>query len=197
MPFKNLMNIDAMHTEKLDIFGPLAQSRRCLDQWLSEEGRIMPERLKRRTAALIARYFYHEDELNDQLLLSFLRHYSGQGAMDIEDPSAVRMEIGNLLGQSSFADNPSSRLPLYALSVTAAVMAVMIVSHIAGWTITPAQQNELKVMVERVSLAERRPAAAVWTEIKKPLGVRRYQDISYWDYRKVRARVADRSRAGM
>ena len=57
-------------TQTLDIYGPINQAQRCLDAWLAEEGRSLPKTLKIRASALMARYFLHEDDVNDALMMS-------------------------------------------------------------------------------------------------------------------------------
>lgn len=169
-----------------DIRAPIEQAARCLDLWLKEEERAMPERWRQRTAALLARYFQHEDDVTDQLMLSFLRHYSGWREIDLEDPSSVRMEIKTLLDKSA----PKPAQPLNVLiAVTAAV--VMTVLCFCGWEmsrmkLSPAQQADLKLRIERIVRQNKGVThAEVWSGIKKPMAVRRYQDISYWDYNKI------------
>lgn len=168
------------------IRAPIDQAGRCLDLWLKEEERAMPKRWRARTAALLARYFQHEDEVTDQLMLSFLRHYSGWREIDMEDLSSVRMEIKTLLDKSA----PKGMQPLNMLfAVTAAV--VMTIICFCGWEmsrlkLTAEQQSSLKMRIRKI--VSQNPGithAAVWARIKKPIDVRRYQDISYWDYNKI------------
>ncbi len=182
-------------TKSCDIYGPIEQARRCLDIWLREEGRLLPQVQKERAAALMARDFYHEDDAPDQLMLSFLRHYSGRFEIDMEDPTSVRMEIKALLDKSSFAPvavpAPAASFGRHAL-MAAGVGVVLTILAFFFWAlahkkITTAQQAELKGLV--VQIVKLNPAlshSAIWSKIKAPLDVRSYEDISYWDYREAR-----------
>src|SRR3989304_6846467 len=111
--------------KKLDIFAPLEQAAACLDIWLRQEKRRLTAGQKQRAAALIARYFHYEDEVTDQLMLSFLRHYSGRHDVDMEDPASVRMEIKAVLDKShphSFEAGGGRRI-LAAFVVMTMIMA--------------------------------------------------------------------------
>ncbi len=169
--------------KQLDILGPLDQAKRCLDQWLREENRILPEKKKQRAAALMARYFHHEDQVTDQLMFSFLRHYAGRPDIDMEDPTSVRMEIKALLDQSQAEDAvKKNALPAYLIGALIAMLCF------SGWelshkTITREQQVELKALVRQVDdLDPSTTAAGIWAEMKGPLNVRSYQDIPWWRY---------------
>ena len=83
---------------------PLAQAARCLDLWLKEEGRDLSPRQRQKAAALIARYFFYEDCTTDALIMSFLRHYAGFRAIDMEDPASVRQALKTVLDQSVIAE---------------------------------------------------------------------------------------------
>lgn len=168
--------------KKLEIFAPIERATRCLDQWLKEEGKALSRAKKRRAAALMARYFQHEDDLNDALMLSFLRHYSGRGDVDMEDPTSVRMEIKAVLDGAR--EGAGGRGAAFFIVVGALLMALAF----SGWElghrkITPAQQAELKELVH--DIAELDPAttsAGIWADVKEPLKVRSYQDITLWDF---------------
>jgi hypothetical protein len=175
-----------------DVFGPIEQARRCLDLWLKEEKRRMDAPQRQRAAALIARYFLHEDQVTDRLLLSFLRHYSGRKEIDIEDPASVRREIKALLDQS----RPRSlAIAAWERAVAGAALCVILALSSAGaWhyahkKITPAQQAELRMLVDdnaaRGSLTHPRDRS----EIKAPLEVKSYRDISWWDYAESKERL--------
>jgi hypothetical protein len=180
--------------KKLDIFGPIEQAERCLDQWLKEEKRFLPARQRQRVAALMARYFQYEDEVSDQLMLSFLRHYSGHGAVDMEDPTSMRMEIKAALDKSreraSFLDGAGRG---------AAVLAAfgVLLAGLYGWElthrpITRGEQAELKALVRQIGeLAADRTTAAIWKTVKEPLQVKSYQEMTWWDYRRSRAMLAE------
>lgn len=176
-----------------DVFGPIEQSRRCLDLWLKEEKRQMSELQRQRTAALMARYFLHEDQVTDRLLLSFLRHYSGRREIDTDDPVCVREEIKSLLDQS----RPDGGIAPSAWRKTTAgfLLGIFIAAsstlawHYAHKKITQEQQAELKALVDDIALRNAATHASVWTRVKAPLGVRSYRDISWWDYDESREKV--------
>lgn len=167
-----------------DLYAPIEQARRCLDLWLAEEGRDMDEKRRQRASALMARYFMHEEQATDQLMLSFLRHYSGHREVDIDDMASVKMEIKALLDQSVPASPPTAR----RVSVAFAVGLVLALALAGGWQasqrkITQEQQAELRGIVDDIVAAQEGVThAAVWTRVKKPLAVDRYQDISWWDF---------------
>ncbi|MBU6475854.1 MAG: hypothetical protein KGQ70_07790 [Alphaproteobacteria bacterium] len=166
---------------KLDIRGPLEQAERCLGQWLKEEKRALPPAERKRAAGLMARYFYHEEEVTDELMLSFLRHYSCGKVLDMEDPASVRMEIKSVLDQSE-AQKGRARG-----SVMMAALAALFF-FLYGWTfahrpVTPAEQADLKALVrDTVSRDSSLTIAAVWDTVKKPLHLRRYADMDQWQY---------------
>ncbi len=114
--------------QKLDISGPIKQAERCLDQWLKEENRSLPAAERQRVAALVARYFYHEDEVTDQLILSFLRHYSNGNVLDMEDPASVRMEIKSVLDQSRVRQS----VPILRVAVGLSFVA-LVAAGAYGW----------------------------------------------------------------
>lgn len=168
---------------KLDLRGPLEQAERCLGQWLKEEKRTLPAAERKRVAALMARYFYHEDEVTDQLMMSFLRHYSNGNALDMEDPTSVRMEIKSVLDQSRVRDTA----PFVRKGMAVAAVIVLL-AGMYGWTVTQrpitrAEQADLKKLVHEV-VAHNAGATtdAVWNAVKKPLHIRRYQDMDQWQY---------------
>src|SRR3972149_11504916 len=139
--------------KKLDIFAPLEQAARCLDIWLRQEKRRLTAGQKQRAAALIARYFHHEDEVTDQLMLSFLRHYSGAHDGDMEDPTSVRMEIKAVLDKSQMYDPAAhgKKRILAAFFFGVIIMAVGLGAwEIVHKKITKEQQAELKALVRQV-----------------------------------------------
>lgn len=167
-------------------FAPIAQAARCLDVWLSEEGRSMTPRHRQRAAALIARYFEHEDDASDQLILSFLRHYAGMGAVDLEDPQAVRLELKSVLDRS-IALPPSaqaSRARLLIAMVTGmlATATVLVVFYLSQQTLTLQEQQQLRAAVAARAVEQHIAPATIWADIKRDLGVVRYQDIRSWDF---------------
>ncbi len=174
-----------------DIYGPIEQATRCLDRWLTEENRFMPLRHKERVAALMARYFHVEDAVTDDLMLSFLRHYSGLREIDIEDPQSVRLEIKALLDQSQ-VQVPGAGISGYVF-ITRALMAfaggvLITVLLVLSWQlenkkITDAQKATLQDKVrEIVRLHPDIHPATVWADVKRPMKVARVEDISYWDF---------------
>jgi hypothetical protein len=175
--------------KKLDILGPLEQAERCLAQWLKEEKKVLPARQHQRVAALMARYFQYEDEVTDELMLSFLRHYSSHNAVDMEDPASVRMEIKAMLDKSQEqgpAGQERRRLATMAAAFT------LLLSVLYGWDfihrpMTRDQQEELKALVHRIdNLEPDKTSAAIWKTVKAPLQVKRYQDMTWWEYRQSR-----------
>lgn len=172
----------------LNIYAPLEQALRCLETWLKEESRAMDRKGKHRTAALLARYFQYEDDVTDDLILSFLRHYSGRKEIDIEDPTSVRMEIKSLLDRSKPAPGLSVKsLVSQFILPTAAGLCLGSAAFLA-WAfvqrpITPEQQMALKEKVAEIAaLDQRLTPNAVWAEVKKPLDVTSYHEISWWHY---------------
>lgn len=162
---------------------PLAQARRCLDLWLREEGRRMPARQRQRAAALIARYFANEDAASDALILSFLRHYSGFGAVDLDDPLAVRQELKTTLDRSTASAAHSRRLLwLSSASGLVFVAAVLAVLWLSQQTLTLAEQQSLRRAVAARAVVAGVAPATVWSAIKRELDVNRYQDIRRWDH---------------
>jgi hypothetical protein len=177
--------------KKMDLYGPLAQARRCLARWLREERLHLGDEARMKAAALLARYFLHEDQVTDQLMLSFLRHYSRRAAAlsaDIEDPVSVRMQLKALL------DGAGRRRRTRAGTAATALVVVLALSF-SAWTtgqrpITPTQQAELKFLVRRIAEADPAvTAAAAWKRVKDPLHVRSYQEIRAWDYAASRERL--------
>jgi hypothetical protein len=182
--------------KKLDIFAPLRQAERCLEIWLRSENRSLTKKQKQRTAALMARYFHHEDEVTDQLMLSFLRHYSGEHEVDMEDPTSVRMEIKAVLDKSQLHDQAAHGKKRILAAFAGGVMIVAV--SVGAWeishkTISKEQQAELKALVHQIAALDQGAThAALWAEIKQPLQVRSYQDITWWDYRQSRQRLEKR-----
>ena len=177
-----------------DILQPIQQARRCLDRWLVDEKLQMPELQRVRTAALMARYFHNEDIVTDELMMSFLRHYSGKRDIDMEDPLSVRAEIKTLLDEAMPVvqiKNSQRFIDALCLCIVAGVL-IFSVFHVSTWRITPQQQLQLKQAVDQVVHEGRGGGthAAVWAKVKAPLGVRSYQEISYWDFNDVRAELS-------
>lgn len=181
--------------DNLDIFGPLKQAERCLEQWLRQEKRTLTANQKQRAAALMARYFLHEEDVTDQLILSFLNHYAGKNTLDADDPTSVRMEIKAVLDQSR-AYEPESSVQKLLTFVMAAL--ILVAAGTGGWEIvhkkiSKEQQAELKSLVRQIAALDQAASpAAVWSDIKTPLQVRSYQDISWWHYRRSHAALQKR-----
>ena len=170
--------------KKLNILGPIEQASRCLETWLVEEGRNLEAKQKQRAAALIARYFQYEAEMTDELMLSFLRHYSNQHEIDMEDPTSVRLEIKGVLDQSRIYV-PVNRKFFWEAFLTGMMIASL---SLGAWQtvhkkVTRAQQAELKILVHKiVELDPSSTSAAIWAETKQPLQVKSYQDMNWWAY---------------
>ncbi len=182
--------------KKLDILGPIEQAERCLDFWLREENRLLTEKQRQRATALMARYFHHEDGVTDQLMLSFLRHYSNNNEIDMEDPASVRMEIKAVLDKSQMQ---VSALYSWKRVLTGFLVGVLMMAvNLGGWEathrkITREQQAELKDLVHQIDVLDRnKTAAAIWNEVKTPLQIKSYQEMSWWDYRQGREMLKKR-----
>lgn len=174
--------------QECNIYGPIDQARCCLDAWLAEESRFLPDRQKERTAALMARYFHVEEAVTDELMMSFLRHYSGMREIDVEDPRSVRMEIKALLDQARVQDILPNNVFLKKVLVSfiggiCLTLALVLSWHLENKKITEAQQAILQDRVRNIThqSSDTHPAT-VWAAVKKPLDVSRIEDISYWDF---------------
>ncbi len=181
-------------TQALDIYGSLDQARRCIDVWLEEEGRYLPDPLRQRAAALMARYFLHEQDVTDALMLSFLRHYSGLGAVDLDDISSVKMELKSVLDKSAHLETARlSRVRrkggIFFGAGVAVTMLAFLLWHAATLKISREQQAQLRLMVEEVATVHKVSHASVWARIKGPLAVERYQDIPWWQYGAAREKL--------
>ena len=183
-----------MHWQKrLNIRGPLEQAERCLELWLKEERRLLTEKQHQRVTALMARYFHHDEQVTDQLMLSFLRHYSGRSVVDLEDPTSVRMEIKAVLDKSRERQSGGGKRLAVQMSVF-----VIALSGLYGWNFTHqkisrAQQAELKSLVRQIDkLDPQMTSAAIWNTVKAPLQIRRYEDMTWWDYRQGREMLVER-----
>lgn len=174
-------------------FAPLAQAERCLDAWMAEEGRSMTARQRQRAAGLIARYFEHEDGVTDKLILSFLHHYSGMGVVDLEDPQAVRMELKTVLDRSAAVPQSVQtsrfRLMIAACTGMIAMASVLVVFYLSQQTITVQQQQILREAVAVRAEAQGVATATIWAEVKRDIGVTRYQDIKRWDFDRAMAQI--------
>jgi|GEM_PF-2648978 len=185
-------------TAVFDTEAPLAQAARCLDAWLAEEGRRLPSRQRRKAAALIARYFLYEDCVTDALIMSFLRHYAGFRAIDMEDPASVRQALKTVLDQSQVAEPPPPAFLSRAYVLAAAVFLCLFLAALyfrpapASATITPAQQAALKQQVQIITaLDDAATPAAVWAAVKAPFAVRSYKYLTATDYAAAKAFLDD------
>lgn len=157
----------------------------------------MTPRQRQRAAGLIARYFEHEDMVSDKLILSFLHHYSGMGAVDLEDPQAVRLELKAVLDRSATAAVPAhnSRLRLLVAVATGmlAMASVLAVLYLSQQTLTQKEQQALRDAVAvRAEVLGVSPAT-IWADIKRDAGVTRYQDIRRWDFTRAMERAGKSS----
>lgn len=177
-------------TVVFDMEAPLAQAARCLEAWLEEEGRCLPPRQRQKAAALIARYFLYEDCVTDALIMSFLRHYAGFRAIDMDDPAAVRQALKTVLDQSQVAEplSPpsfSSRAYVWAAAVFLCLFLGALYFRPAPvyMTITPVQQSALKQRVAQITRLDGTVShAAVWAAVKQPFAVRSYKHLPAADY---------------
>ena len=168
----------------LSIADPLQRAERCLDLWLKEEKRDMPQLSRQRLAALIARYFLHEDEVNDMLILSFLRHYSGRREIDMDDAGAVKNEIKSLLDSAAPRSEVRTIWPMFFAALGFLVALLVSGYHLSQKKITDQQARMLKEKVAEV--VKQNPdlsAASIWARVKKDMDVKKYEDISYWRYK--------------
>ena len=150
----------------------------------------MSPRQHHRATALIARYFEHEEDVHDALILSFLRHYSGFSTVDLDDPQAVRFELKAVLDRATTSP-PQGYLRLWVVAVTGivATATILTVAYLSQQTLTMAHQQTLRQAVSARAQAEGVAAAGIWAVVKREQGVTRYQDIRRWDYDEALARV--------
>lgn len=182
-----------------DMDAPLAQAARCLDTWLAEEGRHLPARQRHKAAALIARYFLYEDCVTDALIMSFLRHYAGFRAIDMEDPASVRHALKTVLDQSVIAEPLpppffSSRGYVWAAAVFLCLFMAALYFRPAlnPSAINPQQQTALKLRVEKITKLQGDVShAAVWAAVKQPFAVRSYKHLTAEDYAAAKAFLDD------
>lgn len=157
--------------------------------WRKRGGDLHP-RQRHKAAALIARYFLHEDCVTDALIMSFLRHYAGFRAIDMEDPASVRHALKTVLDQSVIAEplpppSFSSRGYVWAAAVFLClfVAALYFRPAVGLFAINPQQQSALKLRVERITdLQDDISHAAVWAAVKEPFAVRSYKHLTVSDY---------------
>jgi hypothetical protein len=126
----------------------------------------------------------------DKVILSFLRHYSARREGAMEDPAALRHELTRLLDTARPAADRKREAALAALA-----FAIFLGWQAPGLKASSAQQAELKEMVQQVVAAEKDRGAsypAVWSSVKKPLDLRRYNDMTWLDYRAARAMLQKR-----
>lgn len=172
---------------------PVAQARRCLDIWLEEEQRYLPERLRRRAAGLLARYFLYEDSVTDELLLSFLRHYAGFRVIDMDDPASVRGELKSVLDSSVVREpSPPSFFSVRHYILAAAVFGCCLLGALywlrPAAPINLAQEVQLKTRVERLtSLDPTLKPVTVWARLRAPFGVSRYRELTSAQFAEARA----------
>ena len=167
---------------------PVVQARRCLDQWLAEESRHLPERQRRRAAGLMARYFLYEDNVTDDLLMSFLRHYAGFRVIDMEDPASVRTELKAVLDSSIVREpSPSAFFSARHYILAAAVFGCLLLGTLLWLRPSPpinmVQERELKLRVEKLTaLDPSLRAVTVWARVRAPFGVSRYRELTHEQY---------------
>jgi hypothetical protein len=180
---------------KIDFYAPLAQAGRCLGQWLEEEGLTLDAASHARASALLARYFHGGEAVTDQLLLSFLRHYSGRRVVDMEDPVSVRREIKDLLDRAVPRPLAVARGRVYAISCASFAALVLALGLWARCPISAEEQVRLKSLVHQVAVADGASThAAIWAQLKGPLKLRSYQDMSHLDYARSRTILERRLR---
>ncbi len=172
---------------------PVVQARRCLDQWLAEETRQLPERQRRRAAGLMARYFLYEDNVTDELLMSFLRHYAGFRVIDMEDPASVRAELKAVLDSSVVREpSPSSLFSARHYFLAAAVFGCLLLGTLLWLRPSPpisvVQERELKQRVEKLTTLDPtlRPVT-IWARVRAPFGVSRYRELTHEQYNDAKA----------
>ena len=162
---------------------PLDQAERCLQLWLREENKTLPKAEQKRLAALLARYFLYEDDKSDAVMLSFLRHYSGKNDINLDDPGSLRHEMKTILDRGLTEDK---KRPYSAILLALCFLFLLYSSllPVMSKKITDAQASILKQQVDHIAETSslNLSHAAIWAQVKKELNVRRYEDISYWDY---------------
>lgn len=180
---------------KVTIEHPLTRMERCLEQWLVETGQDMGDIYKRRAAALLARYFEHEDDCTDHLVLSFLRHYSGLGHVDFDDIHDVRAKLADVLRhariQPAVVGKPDAFL-LAAVPMMVAFVLVAVASVLWNTAIKPQPEGVISryqadllradigriaaQTLEKCTLAPATPR--LWNVlIKQPHGLKSYFDL--------------------
>lgn len=183
----------------LDFQSPLRRAERCLTQWLAAQKLGMNPLRQRQACALITRYFYEEEGLDDAIIFNFLNRVAGQPAVDPDNIGDVENELRRLIAQAQKdAEKPPMRF------YTGALAAIVLLLSVLTWQslfhepristpLTYAQQEELKSLVDEVVRLERKingrniSHGAVWAEVKKPLSVRRYEDIPQSEFSARRA----------
>lgn len=172
---------------------PVEQARRCLDRWLDEESRHLPEGMRKRASALMARYFLYEDNVTDELLMSFLRHYAGFRVIDMDDPASVRAELKTVLDQSVAREPPaahrfSARHYIFAAAVFGFLLMAVLLWQRPSPPINAMQERALKERVEKITaLDPSLRAVTVWARLRAPFGIARYKQLTAAQYPQAQA----------
>lgn len=167
----------------------LHRVERCLTQWLAGQKLKMSPPCRRQAAALVARYFYEEEGLSDRIIFNFLNRISGHPAIDPDNMGDVENAVRRLIARAQKqAEKPPMRFFMVAMGLIVFLllaMAAEIFSFSPAFLspLTSTQQAELKALVDEIVRLEREinnrdiSHHAVWAEVKKPVLVRRYEDI--------------------
>jgi hypothetical protein len=127
--------------------------------------------------------------------MSFLRHYAGFRAIDMEDPASVRQALKTVLDQSVIAEPLPSPFFLSRTYVRAAAVFLCLLMAVfyfrpapVAEMISPMQQSVLKQQVKKITALEAGvPPAAVWAAVKQPFAVRSYKQLTTTDYAAAKA----------
>lgn len=187
----------------LDFQSPLRRAERCLTQWLAAQKLGMNPLRQRQATALITRYFYEEEGLDDAIIFSFLNRIAGQPAVDPDNIGDVENELRRLIGQAQKdAEKPPLRFYTAALVAIVLLLSILTAQNLltprqVSAPLTSMQQAELKILVDDIVRLERTrnnrdiTPHAVWAEVKKPLMVRRYEDIPQTEFAARKAFLQD------
>ena len=170
------------------------QMERCLLLWLEKSELKMPKAYQKRAIALMMRYFEHEEDCSDQLVMSFLHHFGGLGYVEIDDIDAVKYALAETLKkthpspQSMRFDYP---LMLLVVSSFCLIAFVFVYFFFSADPITRQQAESLRDKTQTIVLKAQNDcemnirAQTLWDEIvKKPYALKSYLDLKQRHLRK-------------
>jgi len=121
------MSVTHFSRIQVNIEQPILMANKYLDKWLKREGIILPEKKKKRIAALIARYFHNEDKVTGDLIFNFLdNHYTGHRDIDLDDIRVVKYEIQRLLNDTIVQNKDVGRKFWLDQVVTSVILSTLI-----------------------------------------------------------------------